>query len=136
MGAKLGAEGGPMADINVTPLIDVVLVLLVVFMVVTPMLQSGLPVELPIATQSTTVNDVGQHITISITTDRGWWVEQEEVTAETLVDQVNYEYRVNPERSILVKADRNLEYGKVREALDILAEARLTSVFVATNKEG
>ena len=136
MGAKLGASGGPMAEINVTPLIDVVLVLLVVFMVVTPMLQSGLPVELPIATQSTTVNDVGQHITISITPDKGWWVEQEEVTEETLVDQVNYEFRVNPERSIIVKADRNMPYGEVRKALDILAENRLTSIYVATNKEG
>jgi biopolymer transport protein TolR len=136
VGAKLGSGGGPMAEINVTPLIDVVLVLLVVFMVITPMLQSGQQVDLPIATQSTTVNDVGQHITISITPDRGWWVEQNEVTEETLIDQVNYEYRINPERSLLVKADKNMPYGDVRKALDILAENRITTIFIATNKEG
>lgn len=136
MGAKLGAGGGPMADINVTPLIDVVLVLLVVFMVITPLLSSGLPVDLPVATSTVTVNDVGQHIVISITEDEKWAVEQEIVeTEESLVDALNAAYRENPERSILVKADRNLAYGKVRKVLDVLAERRFTSVFVAAGKE-
>ena len=92
MGANLGSGGGPMADINVTPLIDVVLVLLVVFMVITPMLQSGKNVDLPEATQSTTVNDVGQFIVVSITPDKEWWVEQEEVDGDTLIEQIYYEY--------------------------------------------
>lgn len=135
MGAKLGTGGGPMADINVTPLIDVVLVLLVVFMVITPLLQSGMPVDLPQATTTTTVNDVGQYITISVTKEQGWWVESEQVTADTLIEQVNYEYSVNPLRSILVKADRGLEYGKVREVMDILAENNMTTVLVAASKE-
>src|SRR6187455_1902130 len=135
MGATLGTKGGPMADINVTPLIDVVLVLLVVFMVITPLLQSGMPVDLPQATQTTTVNDVGQHITISITMTEGWWVEQESVDAETLIEQVNYEYSVNPLRSILIKADRGLEYAKVREVMDLLAENNMTTVLVAASKE-
>ena len=135
MGAKLGTDGGPMGEINVTPLIDVVLVLLVVFMVITPLLSSGLPVDLPKATTTVTVNDVGQHIVISITEDGRWAVEQDEATEDTLIDLVNEKYRENPERSVLIKADRRLEYGQVREVMDILAEARMTSVLVAANKE-
>ena len=135
MGAKLGSGGGPMADINVTPLIDVVLVLLVVFMVITPLLQSGMPVDLPRATQTTTVNDVGQYIVISVTKEKGWWVEQEEVTADTIIDAINVEYQLNPSRSILVKADQNLTYGEVREVMDVLAENRMTSVLIAAGKE-
>jgi biopolymer transport protein TolR len=136
MGAKLGSRGGPIADINVTPLIDVVLVLLVVFMVITPMLQSGLPVELPIATQTTTVNDVGQHIVISITKDKGWWVEQEEVDKDTLITAINAEYaKATQARSLLVKADARLTYREVREVMDILAENRMTTVLVAAAKE-
>jgi biopolymer transport protein ExbD len=123
-----------MADINVTPLIDVVLVLLVVFMVITPMLQAGMPVDLPVATQSTTVNDVGQYITISVN-DNGWFVEQDEVDEDTILDAINEEYSKNPEKEILVKGDANIEYEKVREVMDLLAENRMTAVKVATGKE-
>jgi biopolymer transport protein ExbD len=78
MGAKVGGDSdGPMAEINVTPLIDVVLVLLVVFMVITPLLSSGLPVDLPKATSTVTVNDAGQFIVISVTADGLWAVDQE-----------------------------------------------------------
>jgi biopolymer transport protein ExbD/biopolymer transport protein TolR len=144
MGAQLGSSNGPMADINVTPLIDVVLVLLVVFMVVTPMLQAGLPVDLPVATESEVVNDVGQFVVISVTKDQGWWVEQNEVTDATLISAINAELNENPTvdvdgvetpRSILVKADRALPYGDVRKVMDLLAKNRMTTVLVAANKE-
>lgn len=148
MGAKLGSGGGPMADINVTPLIDVVLVLLVVFMVITPMLQSGLPVDLPQATQTTSVNDVGQHIVVSITYDKGVWVEQEEADMSTcgreaeaagssceIIDLINAEYRKNPERSVLIKGDARLEYHKVREVMDAIASKGMTTMLVAAYKE-
>jgi len=135
MGAKLGTGGGPMADINVTPLCDVMLVLLVVFMVVTPMLQSGMPVDLPEATQTTTVNDVGQHITISVTMDQGWWVEENQVDEDTLVSQIQAEWRADPSRSLLIKADRRLEYQKVRDVMDRLAENGMDTILIAAAKE-
>ena len=136
MGAKVGGDsGGPMADINVTPLIDVVPVLLVVFMVITPMLSSGLPVDLPMATSTTTVNDAGQFIVISVTADGRWAVEQEEVTKDDLIAAVNAEFRKRPETTILIKGDSSLEYGKVREVMDVLSENRLTAVKLAAGKE-
>ena len=135
MGAKLGSSSGPMADINVTPLIDVMLVLLVVFMVITPMLSSGMPVDLPEATQPVTVQDDGQHIVVSVTAKETWWVGDEEVDETTLVEAINAEYRENPERSILVKADRGLEYRKVREVMDLLAANGMDTVLVAAAKE-
>ena len=134
MGAKLGASGGPMADINVTPLIDVVLVLLVVFMVVTPMLQSGLPVDLPEAETTNTVNDVGQFIVISVSEEKGWWVEDEEVDEDTLIAAINAEFRKNPSRSILVKADRDLPYKDVRALMDIIADNGMTTILVGAAK--
>lgn len=142
MGAKLGSGGGPMADINVTPLIDVVLVLLVVFMVITPMLSSGLPVDLPMATQSVTVNDAGQFVVISVTEDKGWWVDQEEVFADNIVEVVKSDLFAKPktadgtDRAILIKADRDLSYGEVREVMDILSEAGFTNLLLAAGKEG
>ena len=144
MGASVGSGKGAISEINVTPLIDVVLVLLVVFMVITPMLQSGMAVDLPIATQTVTVPDMGQNIVISITEDRGWWVDDGEVTADTLFEAVALSLRNNPglmvdgvlqARQILVKADRDLPYEKVREVLDLLAEKGMTTVLVAAGKE-
>lgn len=134
MGAKLGSGGGPMADINVTPLIDVVLVLLVVFMVVTPMLQSGMPVALPKASQTTQVNDVGQFIVVSITNNQEWYVEQELVTEDTIIAAINAEFRKNPSRSILVKGDRELAYKDVRKAMDVIAENGLTTMLIGAEK--
>lgn len=134
MGAKLGGGGGPMAEINVTPLIDVVLVLLVVFMVVTPMLSSGLPVDLPKATTTVTVNDVGQHIVVSLTKDGKWAVEQEMVDESTLVSQINFEYRKNPERSVLIKADADLPYSDVRKVMDLLAANGMSTIMIAAAK--
>ena len=152
MGAKVGGGGGgPMADINVTPLIDVVLVLLVVFMVITPMLESGKNVDLPVSTQAKTVKDTGQHIVVSITADGRWWVQANEATPETLVDLVFAEknIRTSEQRAehegeadfyakdppVLVKADRSLTYRQVRELLDVLAKSNITHVQVATAKE-
>jgi biopolymer transport protein TolR len=146
MAGKLGTGGGPMADINVTPLIDVVLVLLVVFMVITPLLQSGLPVSLPEATQTTTVNDAGQHIVVSIGVNEDckeypcdlpamWYVEQDSVDAISLLDAINMEYQKNPSRSILIKADHRLLYKQMREVTDILGEQNMTTVLIAAAKE-
>lgn len=149
MGAKLGGGGGPMADINVTPLIDVVLVLLVVFMVITPMLESGKNVDLPVSTQAVTVKDTGQHVVVSVTGDGRWWVQSTEVTADDLISVVNDErnQRMEAQKArlaedefpkdppVLVKADRTLKYSQVRELLDLLAKQDITYVRIATAKE-
>ena len=147
MGAKLGSGGGPIADINVTPLIDVVLVLLVVFMVVTPMLQSGLPVSLPEASQTNTVQDLGQHITVSIGVadecksfpcdlQARWYVEQIQVDNVTIIEELNNEYAVNSQRSLIIKADGRLKYGQVREVMDVIQQnMNSSSMLIAAMKE-
>jgi biopolymer transport protein ExbD/biopolymer transport protein TolR len=144
MGANMGSKQGPISDINVTPLIDVVLVLLVVFMVVTPLLQSGMPVDLPQATQASTVNDVGQFIVISVMADcsegpdacetQGWYVEQDEVDEITILDAINAEYQKSADRSILIKGDNRLPYKHVREVMDVLASHNITTLMIAAKK--
>jgi len=152
MAGDLGVRKGPISDINVTPLIDVVLVLLVVFMVITPLLSSGLQVDLPLATSTVQVNDVGQHIVISVTKKGEWAVDQEKIDIDppdpdhldadpsparkaALLDLINAKYKEKPDRTILVKADSKLEYGVVRKLLDFLSDNRFTSVFIAAGKE-
>ncbi len=159
MGAKLGSSDGPMAEMNVTPLIDVVLVLLVVFMVITPMLQTGFEVELPEVRKheedAGVVNTVNAEsfITVSVTKDGRWGVQQDIATRDTLIELINAElakdgaaYQAHfaaglpPEdapqpRKILIKADGSLEYGKVREVMDLIADGGWGDISLAVNQE-
>ena len=129
MGMKVGGEkGGAMSDINVTPLVDVVLVLLIIFMVVTPMLSSGVDVKLPLARTSTETQDNGQHLVVSVRDDGAVFVDRKQVALETLIDEVNAEYRKDPNRAILIKADRKLFYGQVREVMDVLNEGGMSTL--------
>ncbi len=137
MGMKVGGEkGGAMADINVTPLVDVVLVLLIIFMVVTPMLSSGVDVKLPEARTTTSVQDNGQHLIVSVRDDGVVFVSQKQVTLEGLIDEVNAEYRKDPNRAVLIKADANLHYGEVRAVMDTLNEGGLSTQLLAADKIG
>jgi biopolymer transport protein TolR len=146
MGARLGSSGGPMADINVTPLIDVVLVLLVVFMVITPMLTSGLPLDIPKVTQTDEVKDMGNLIVISVAHDGRLAVGSDTYEdAYEVVNVVQQELAAKPEitaqsvesglPAIIIKADYQTEYHRVREVLDLLAENRIPTVGLAANKE-
>ena len=134
MGMKVGDKGGAMSDINVTPLVDVVLVLLIIFMVVTPMLSSGVDVKLPNARTSTTAQDNGQHLVVSIRDDGAVFVDSKQVPLENLIDEVNAEYRRDPNRAILIKADTQLFYGEVRAVMDVLNEGGMSTLLLAAEK--
>jgi len=107
-------------DINVTPLVDVVLVLLIIFMVVTPLLQRGKHVNLP---KARTVDETKKPdvLMISVPGDGTMWVETTQVDKDTLRDRVAESLRTAPERKILVKGDEAI---KVKEIRVVMAEAK------------
>lgn len=120
MGAKVGGKkGGAMADINVTPLVDVVLVLLIIFMVVTPMLSSGVDVQLPKAKTADEEKDMGQHLVISVRADGAVFVDRAQVELDA-VPQVVEKERAN--RPLLVKGDSAVTYEQVRKVMDKIHE--------------
>jgi len=109
-------------------------VLLIIFMVVTPMLSSGVDVKLPLARTSTETQDNGQHLVVSVRDDGAVFVDRKQVALETLIDEVNAEYRKDPNRAILIKADRKLFYGQVREVMDVLNEGGMSTLLLAADK--
>ena len=129
MAMTAGGKGGIKSDINVTPLVDVVLVLLIIFMVVTPMLQRGKDVKLPIATKQK--HEEGKDtdpMIVSITADKKVFLEKDEVTDETLVAQLTMKLAAESWKPILVKGDQSLTFGDVRKVLKDAQDAKAKSV--------
>jgi len=118
-----------MADINVTPLVDVVLVLLIIFMVVTPMLQRGKDVKLPIATkQKEPGPEPPDPLIVSITPDKRIWLEKDPVTDDQLKQALAGKLAAEPWKPILVKGDQSLTFGDVRRVLKDAQDAKAKSV--------
>ncbi|HUM10448.1 MAG TPA: biopolymer transporter ExbD [Myxococcaceae bacterium] len=130
MAMTAGGKGGIKSDINVTPLVDVVLVLLIIFMVVTPMLQRGKDVKLPSATKQKhdeNAKDVDPMI-VSVTADKRIWLEKDPVTDDTLKQALGSKLAAEPWKPILVKGDQSLVFGDVRRVLKDAQEAKAKSV--------
>ena len=129
-----GARGAVKSDINITPLVDVVLVLLIIFMVITPMLQRGKSVELPKARHAATneTKDAPEPIFISVTKDGEVWVEQDKQpgTKETVMAALEAAAKT-PGQRVMLKADVETEYGKVRPVMDWASKAKLKGVSLA-----
>ncbi|HVP59322.1 MAG TPA: biopolymer transporter ExbD [Myxococcaceae bacterium] len=130
MAMTAGGRGGIKSDINVTPLVDVVLVLLIIFMVVTPMLQRGKDVKLPSATKQKhdeNAKDVDPMI-VSVTADKRIWLEKDPVTDDSLKQALAGKLAAEPWKPILVKGDQSLTFGDVRRVLKDAQDAKAKSV--------
>jgi biopolymer transport protein ExbD/biopolymer transport protein TolR len=109
--------GGVRSDINVTPLVDVVLVLLIIFMVVTPMLHRGVDLELPKTRHHATRQDTGEQLVVSVRAD-GVFIEADKVDLDKLPSLLEKELKNNPSRPVNVHADNALKFGEVRKVLE------------------
>jgi biopolymer transport protein ExbD len=120
MAMAVGPIRGIKNEINVTPLVDVVLVLLIIFMVVTPMLQRGKDVRLPRAQQ--TEKETGSKsdpIIISVTQDKKMFVEKEQYEDAQFEQKLRDELQAAPGRKVLLKGDEALTYGDVRKVMNL-----------------
>jgi biopolymer transport protein ExbD len=123
------------ADINVTPLVDVVLVLLIIFMVVTPIIASGVPVELPRTRHHARKPDDGKDIIIAVTSNKAVYVSGRPVSGAADVTRlVEEERRRHPEKAAFVKADNRTTYGAVREVMEAVHKAGLDDVMLGTEE--
>jgi biopolymer transport protein TolR len=125
-----------LADINVTPLVDVMLVLLIIFMVTAPMLHQGISVALP-KTQTTNLRtNLEDPIVLSISREGLYYINETPVARGLLKDRLRAILRGRREKAVLLKADRSLAYGTVIETLDLLNRMGIESLGMITETSG
>ena len=125
-----------LADINVTPLVDVMLVLLIIFMVTAPMLHQGISVALPKTATTNLQSTLEDPIVLSISRDGRYYINETPVARGLLRDRLRAILRGRKERSVLLKADRGLSYGTVIETLDLLNRMGIESLGMITDTSG
>ncbi len=120
MAFRLDDETYALSDINVTPLVDVMLVLLVIFMVTAPLLQQGIDVQLPKAATQNLPQQPEDPLILSITRGQVYYLNETPIPRQQLAERLKIILRNRRSKAIYLKADRNLPYGVVVETMDVL----------------
>ncbi len=132
---KKHPKGKLNAEINVTPLVDVVLVLLIIFMVVTPMISGGVPVEMPRTSNHSKKPDDGKDIIVSVTTNKDvYLMSKRYAKVEDITKFIEEEKRKFPEKTVYVKGDSRTTYGAVREVMEAINKAGFEDVMLGTDE--
>lgn len=145
MGMSVGGRGGgrrrgrrgksqPMSEINVTPLVDVMLVLLIVFMVAAPLLTVGVPIDLP-ESQAKSLNTESKPITVSVTSDGDVYVGENKVDPADLITTIEAQAPNGTEERIYVRGDTVADYGSVMKIMGQLSGAGFTKIGLITEQE-
>ena len=121
------------ADINVTPLADVMLVLLIIFMVITPLLQKGVDVKLPEAAYPADHPDNEDTVNVAVRLDNTLYLNMVPITAAELPTKLTEQFENKTEKIIFLKADQNLEYGDVLKVMDLCREGGADSIGLITD---
>jgi biopolymer transport protein TolR len=125
-----------LADINVTPLVDVMLVLLIIFMVTAPMLHQGVAVALPKTATTNLPATMEDPVVLSITKDGLYYINETPVARGLLRERLERFLQGRRDRIILLKADRALSYGTVIETFDLLNRMGIENIGAVTDTSG
>ena len=132
--SRIGKAGGrsrafrPMSDINVTPFVDVMLVLLVVFMITAPLLTAGVAVDLPRSEAKPIADEDNKPLEVTITKTNEIFIGETQVERERLIDMLTAMTNNDPERRIFIRGDQSLSYGGVMDVLGALNRAGFRKV--------
>ena len=132
-----GRNGGgrykPMSEINVTPMVDVMLVLLVIFMVAAPLLTVGVPVELP-QTKAPAITEQKEPLVITVNSEGKLFLQNGTVSDDELIPRLQAITKNNPQADIYVRGDRAINYGRVMEVMGMVSAAGFSKVSLITEQ--
>ena len=132
MAMNLGGGGGIKADINVTPLVDVMLVLLIIMMIVAPLLQQGVPVTLPLAANSSEKPETQDQTVVTIDRNKDVYLNAKPVAAGQLEARVKEVLEDKSDKIVIIKADEEAPYSAVMDTMDELRHAGIEDMGLIT----
>jgi biopolymer transport protein TolR len=128
-----GAKGGVKSDINVTPLCDVMLVLLIIMMIVAPLLQQGVNVKLPVAGNTVDKPETQGQTIVAIASNKSMYLNAKPIQDNELASKITELLENQKEKIVLIKADEEVEYGAVMAAMDSLRQAGIEDIGLVTD---
>jgi biopolymer transport protein TolR len=134
MAMNLGGGGGVKSDINVTPLVDVMLVLLIIMMIVAPLLQQGVAVTLPLAANSSEKPETQDQTVVTIDKNSNVYLNALPVPAGSLQSRVTDALEDKSDKIVIIKADEEVEYSAVMAAMDELRKAGIEDMGLITER--
>ena len=126
--------GPALAEINITPFVDVVLVLLVIFLITAPMMLGGIEVKIP--KTETRTSRPEERLVLTITRDRGVFLESQPITLDRLSKTLSGMVKRNPQAAVFLKADEAVAYGTVMKVMDVIKKAGIDRVGMVTEPVG
>ena len=134
LSVSMGSKEKITSEPNVVPLCDVLLVLLIIFMVVTPLVQKGVDVKLPPALNTTSMPD-SPDVVLAVKKDGTLYVNQDKVTMENLQNALEEAFLTVSEKKLYIKVDQDIEYGKIVDLIDVMREAGIEIIGIITEKK-
>ena len=134
MGMTVGKKGGLNSEINITPLADVMLVLLIIVMLIAPLLQAGVVVALPEASNTVEKADNDAQTVLHVDAAGRFYVDNQPTEESQLIASVQRALDRKSERLVLIKADQNARYGEVMEVLDRLQRVGIEDIGLITER--
>ena len=131
-----GAKGGVKSDINVTPLVDVMLVLLIIMMIIAPMLQKGVMLNMPTASNTQDKPDTADQTVVSVDAAGKLYVNAKELPRDQVVDRIKTLLEQKTEKTVYLKGDKDAKYGAIMEMMDDLRKAQIDTVGLITERPG
>jgi len=130
-----GKKKGAMAEINVTPLVDVMLVLLVIFMITAPLMLNGIKLELPKTKEVNPINLNTSQVVLSISKSGEFFLGKSKVLKNELVSEIKNEFKSGKSKTLFLRADFALAYGKVARLMSFLKSNGITQIALVTEIE-
>lgn len=133
-GSNGSGRRAPLSEINVTPLVDIMLVLLIIFMVAAPMMTSGVQVDLP-KTEAPSMEVDSDRLVLSIDKDAKFFLGKNEIPSTRLEEILSNNQKLIDEKEIYVQADENVKYGVVARAMGVLRKMGITKIGLVSEAE-